>query len=259
MISWNSRTDSSEKANGVRDEPRFSPKKMLLASAPSIWMLVPEVRAPPMENCPPVPTCGCGLTSGDRLRKSVKSRPATGRFSSCSVPTRCATPPCVTSTRARSPLTVIPSSVTASAASRTSTVAACPVDTRTLCVAGECPSPCTRTVYGPEGSRRMEYLPSSPAAAPRRRPVSRLVAVTCAPASGRPSAEVTCPRMLPVVAPCARAPAAPPHASIASARTRRPNPVSRMKESSGNGAEAAGDPAAGECPGKLSVAGTARQ
>ena len=67
--------------NGDRELPRFSPKNTLFASAPSTWMFVPDVRAPPTENWPPVPTSGCGLTSAERARKSTKSRPFTGRFS----------------------------------------------------------------------------------------------------------------------------------------------------------------------------------
>jgi hypothetical protein len=36
VMIWNSRIDSSEKAKGMRLPPRFSPKKALFASTPSI-------------------------------------------------------------------------------------------------------------------------------------------------------------------------------------------------------------------------------
>ncbi len=153
-MSWNSLIDSSENANGVRDDPRFSPKKMLFASAPSTWMLVPELRAPPIANWPPVVTSGCGLTSADRLRKSVKSRPLTGSPSICCVPTRWTTPPWVTSTRAACPVTSMPASCTAWTASAKFTVMTSPeVTLKPVRSAAPNPTDVTVTVYGPPGGR----------------------------------------------------------------------------------------------------------
>ena len=128
---WNSRIDSSEKANGMRLPPRFSPKKVLFASTPSIWTFVCDGRWPAIENWPPVVVSGVGLTSPEMLMKSVKSRPSAGRLSICSSLTVVFTPAFVGSTRAASALTRTVESVTADACSVKLSGVAEPTTTRT--------------------------------------------------------------------------------------------------------------------------------